>query len=59
MNQLKEVRAHADRLETAGVQVKFISNQDTKHSTALTKQLELPGHFEILQDVDLRAAKTR
>lgn len=58
MNQLKEVLAQADRLRKAGVQVKFISNQGYKNSTDLTEKLNLPAHFEILQDDDLKAAKT-
>lgn len=57
MNQLKEVLAQAGRLKTAGVQVKFISNQGYKNSTDLAKKLKLPAHFEILQDNDLSAAK--
>jgi len=57
MNQLKEVRAKADRLAKAGVKVKFISNQGIDNSAKLAKDLELPDHFEILQDKDLRAAK--
>ena len=58
MNQLKEVLAKADRLKKAGVQVKFISNQGFDHSKTLAEQLELPAHYEILQDTDLRAAKS-
>jgi peroxiredoxin len=58
MNQLKEVLAQADRLKKAGVQVKYISNQGIDNSQKLAKQLDLPAHFEILQDDDLRAAKT-
>ena len=58
MNQLKEVRAHALRLKKAGVKVKFVSNQGVEHSLALTKQLDLPEHFEVLQDTGLRAART-
>ena len=57
MGQLKEVLAKADRLEEYGVKVKFISNQSIEHSQELAKKLNLPAHFEILQDVDLRAAK--
>ena len=58
MNQLTEVRAQAERLLKAGVQVKFISNQGAEHSVELSQQLDLPEHFEILQDADLKAAKT-
>lgn len=58
MNQLKEVSAQADRLKQAGVQVKFISNQGLENSTKLKEKLNLPDHFEILQDDELRAAKT-
>ncbi|WP_170574832.1 peroxiredoxin family protein [Ruegeria atlantica] len=57
MNQLKEIRAKADQLDKAGVKVKFISNQGIDHSKKLTRTLDLPSNFEILQDVDLRAAK--
>lgn len=57
MNQLKEVRAQADRLAKSGVKIKFISNQGVENSTKLAKDLNLPAHFEILQDNDLRAAK--
>ena len=58
MNQLKDVKAQAERLAAAGVKVKFISNQGFKNSEKLAKKLNLPAHFEILQDRDLRAAKT-
>lgn len=58
MNQLKEVRAQAERLQRAGVQVKFISNQGIVNNEKLASKLELPEHFEIFQDTDLRAAKT-
>ena len=57
MNQLKDVKAQADRLAEAGVKVKFISNQGFDNSAKLAKQMDLPAHFEILQDEDLRAAK--
>ncbi len=57
MNQLKEVKAKADQLATAGVKVKFISNQGIENSTKLAKDLDLPAHFEIYQDNDLAAAK--
>jgi len=57
MNQLKEVRAQADRLASAGVMVKLISNQGIEHSKKLARDLRLPKHFEILQDNELRAAK--
>ena len=57
MGQLKEVLAKANRLEEYGVKVKFISNQSIEHSQELAKKLNLPSHFEILQDADLRAAK--
>ena len=39
------------------MKVKFISNQGIANSTKLAKDLDLPAHFEILQDRDLRAAK--
>ncbi|WP_420336609.1 peroxiredoxin family protein [Roseibium sp.] len=58
MNQLKEVRAQADRLARADVKVKFISNQGIENSAKLAKDLNLPDHFEILQDDALKAAKT-
>lgn len=57
MNQLKEVLAQADRIAKAGVRVKFISNQGMERNTELAKKLNLPGHFEILQDEGLAAAK--
>ncbi|MEW2919687.1 redoxin domain-containing protein [Ruegeria sp. ANG10] len=57
MNQLKEVKAKADQLAKAGVKVKFISNQGTKNSEKLARDLNLPAHFEIFQDNDLAAAK--
>lgn len=57
MNQLKEVLASADNLKDADVQVKFISNQGVEHSKQLAAKLELPPHFEILQDDDLQAAR--
>ena len=57
MNQLKEVKAQADRLAKAGVNVKFISNQGIDNSKKLATDMKLPSHFEILQDTDLRAAK--
>ena len=57
MNQLKEVRAKAEQLAAAGVKVKFISNQGIENSKKLAKSLDLPEHFEILQDHGLRAAK--
>lgn len=58
MNQLKEVQARAAYLKDKGVQVKFISNQGVKFSRELSEKLALPAHFEILQDDDLKAAKT-
>ena len=57
MNQLKDVKAQADRLAAAGVKVKFISNQGFDNSAKLAKQMDLPSHFEILQDENPRAAK--
>lgn len=57
MNQLKEVKAKADRLAKAGVKVKFISNQGIDNSKKLAKDLNLPAHYEIFQDEGLRAAK--
>lgn len=56
MNQLKEIRAKADQLAQADVKVKFISNQGIENSQKLAGNLDLPAHFEILQDDDLRAA---
>lgn len=58
MNQLKEVLAKANQLKKSGTKVKFISNQGIKNSTDLAKKLNLPADFEILQDDDLRAAKS-
>ena len=58
MNQLKEVLAKADRLKASGTQIKFISNQGFDNSTKLAAKLNLPAHYEILQDEELRAAKT-
>ena len=58
MNQLKEVIARQERHSTQGVQVKFISNQGADLSKELAEKLNLPDHFEILQDDDLKAAKT-
>ena len=57
MNQLKEVKKQAQVLKNLGVQVKFISNQGVEHSKKLAAQLDLPAHFEILQDDELKAAK--
>ena len=54
--QLKEVRRRAGRLSDASVRVKFISNQPVSKSRALANQLDLPSHFELLYDRDLRAA---
>jgi peroxiredoxin len=54
--QLKEIRARAGRLADASVNVKFISNQPVSKSKALADRLDLPNHFEILYDRDLRAA---
>ena len=58
MNQLKEVLGRANQLGKNGVQVKFISNQGIDNSSKLAKDLKLPSHFEILQDEDLKSAKT-
>lgn len=58
MNQLKEVLKQEERIMKAGVQVKYISNQGIENSTKLAEKLDLPVDFEILQDDDLRAAKT-
>lgn len=58
MNQLKEVLAQAERIAKAGVKVKFISNQGMERNTELAEKLNMPHHFEILQDEDLAAAKT-
>ena len=57
MAQLRELRKRADRLAAASVQVKLISNQSVERSRELTNKLDLPDHFEILHDPDLRAAK--
>ncbi|MEM9101097.1 MAG: redoxin domain-containing protein [Pseudomonadota bacterium] len=57
MNQLKEVKKYAEQLRLDGVNVKFISNQGFENSRKLAKQLNLPSHFEILQDDDLKGAK--
>lgn len=57
MNQLKEVLARSEELKHKGTQVKFISNQGIKNSQELAKKLNLPAHFEILQDDELKAAK--
>ncbi|MEM7059856.1 MAG: redoxin domain-containing protein, partial [Pseudomonadota bacterium] len=57
MNQLKEVASNTARLAEDGVKVKFISNQGIDNSKKLVKQMNLPAHFEILQDDDLKAAK--
>ena len=57
MAQLRELRDRADRLAAASVQVKFISNQSVEKSRELVRKLNLPDHFEILQDQDLRAAR--
>ncbi len=54
--QLREVRDRADTLASAGVQVKFVSNQSADLSRELAGQLDLPGHMEILVDTDLKAA---
>ncbi len=58
MAQLRELLIHAEQLGDALVQVKFISNQGIEKSRELVEKLSLPGHFEILHDHDLRAAKT-
>lgn len=57
MNQLKEVTKKAAHLKSQGVQVKFISNQGVELSKALAEKLDLPSHFEILQDDSLVSAK--
>lgn len=57
MNQLKAVKKYADKLKQNGVKVKFISNQGFKNSKDLEKKLNLPEHFEILQDDNLNGAK--
>lgn len=58
MNQLREVVLREQELKRLGVNVKFVSNQGIKHSVQLAQKLNLPEHFEILQDNDLNAAKT-
>ena len=57
MAQLRELRKRADRLAAASVRVKFISNQSLEKSRELADKLDLPDHFEVLHDRDLRAAK--
>lgn len=57
MGQLKEIRARADRLASANVRVKFVSNQPVTRSTELARKLDLPLHFEILYDRALSAAR--
>lgn len=57
MAQLRELRARADRLAAASVEVKFVSNQSVERSRELVKKLDLPRHFEVLHDRDLRAAR--
>jgi len=57
MNQLKQVVAQSERLQRAGVQVKFISNQGIDNSIKLSKDLNLPQNFKIYQDEDLKAAR--
>ncbi len=57
MAQLKEVADRAARLAKAGVQVKFISNQGIENHKKLAEKMDLPAHFEILQDDDLKAAR--
>ncbi|MDG3087468.1 redoxin domain-containing protein [Vibrio hannami] len=57
MNQFKEVQKLADTLKSRDVKVKFISNQGFDNSKKLVDKMGLPEHFEILQDVDLKAAK--
>ena len=57
MNQLKEVIMFAQELKQLGVKVKFISNQGIMHSAQLAQKLDLPEHFEILQDDGLSAAR--
>ncbi|MEM0948186.1 MAG: redoxin domain-containing protein [Pseudomonadota bacterium] len=56
MAQLRELRARADQLAKANVQVRFISNQSAEKSVALATKLDLPPHFQILRDRNLRAA---
>ena len=66
MNQLKEVIASVNQLKKNSVQVKFISNQGIERSKQLEEKLNLameskvhqPTGFEILQDNDLRVART-
>ena len=57
MAQLKEVVAQAARLAKDGVNVKFISNQGIDNHKQLAEKMDLPEHFELLQDDDLKAAK--
>lgn len=57
MAQLKEVIHRAERLSALGVAVRFISNQSLEKSQELAAKFDLPSHFEILIDRDLRAAK--
>ena len=57
MAQLRELRVRADRLAAASVQVRFVSNQSVEKSRQLARTLNLPDHFDILHDRDLRAAR--
>ena len=57
MAQLREVRKRADQLADVAVQVKLVSNQSVAKSRELLEKLDLPDHFELLYDRDLRAAK--
>ncbi|MEM9473969.1 MAG: redoxin domain-containing protein [Pseudomonadota bacterium] len=56
MAQLRELRARADQLANANVQVRFISNQSAEKSMALATKLDLPLHFQILRDRNMLAA---
>ena len=58
MAQLREIRERADQLAAASVRVKFISNQNVEKSRELLGKLDLPEHFEVLYDRDLRVART-
>ncbi|MEO1202444.1 MAG: redoxin domain-containing protein [Pseudomonadota bacterium] len=58
MAQLRELIEHAQDFAALSVGVKLISNQSVEKMKELSGRLDLPAHFELLCDVDLRAAKT-
>lgn len=57
MAQLRELTVRADQLAAVDVQVRFISNQGVARSRELAATLELPDHFEVLDDRKLAAAE--